>query len=110
MLQDLRNSILQGHVVPFAEIQPKVTRHGWRMLQVLALTLLWLGLYRPVFSSLISTWWAHDEFSYGFLVLPISLFVVWTKRQQLAQLPVKPARALGSLIMGIAAALLILSE
>ena len=60
--------------------------------------------------ALITSWWTRDAFSYGFLVLPISLFVVWTRRQQLAQLPVQPAHGLGGLVTGMAAALLIVSE
>jgi EpsI family protein len=110
MLENLRNSTMKGCIAPLAEIQPRVSRNPWRILQVFAVALLWLGLYRQVLVALTSTWWVHDALSYGFLVLPISLFVAWTKRQQLAQLPVKPAHGLGVLVTGMAAALLMVSE
>jgi EpsI family protein len=93
-----------------AEIQTIIGRNLWRIVQVFALILLFLGLYEPVLIALTNTWWTRDAFSYGLLVLPISAFVVWTKRQQLARLPIKPAKGLGVLVIGVAAALLIVGD
>jgi exosortase len=93
-----------------AAIQIIIGRNPRRIVQLFTLASLFLGLYKPLLVALTSTWWTRNEFSYGFLVLPISAFVVWTKRQQLARLPIKPARGLGVLVIGVAAALLIVGD
>jgi exosortase A len=43
-----------------------------------------LFAYFPVFSSLVSMWSHNEEYSHGFLVAPISLYLLWRKRDDLA--------------------------
>jgi exosortase len=45
----------------------------------LAVALLIL-FYAPTFSALFKTWWGSDVYSHGLLIVPISLYLVWTKR------------------------------
>lgn len=68
--------------------------------------LLCLGFaYYGTFFWLLEIW-REDEYSHGFLVLPICLYLVWTSREQLAALTVRPSVQLsGGLLMFAAAAL-----
>jgi len=50
---------------------------------VLALALVF-ALYRETFLSIVMKWVGDSSFSHGLLVVPISLWLCWTKREQLA--------------------------
>lgn len=41
----------------------------------------------PVWQSLIGVWSQSDDYSHAFLILPISTYLVWEKRERLAKLP-----------------------
>ena len=92
------------------ETQLEACWSGLRILQLCSLALLFLFAYRSVLGSLVQDWWTNQAHSHGFLVVPIGLFIVWTKRNQLRRLPVKPTIWLGIFFMGAAGILLILSE
>jgi exosortase len=47
--------------------------------------------YFPVFKGLIGVWSAQDEYSHGFLILPISAYISWRKREELAEDRVQPS-------------------
>lgn len=56
--------------------------------------------YVPTFRWMIGRWTGIETYySHGFLVLPISIFLVWLKRKQLAQLQPKP-HAVGWVFFG----------
>lgn len=46
-------------------------------------------LYFPVFKSLVTAWGSSDEYSHGFFILPISIYIVWQKRKALAGIPIR---------------------
>jgi len=52
---------------------------------------LWLGLYAHVLRDLVELWWTRDDYLHGFLIIPVSLFLVWTRRATLRRLPIQPA-------------------
>ena len=57
-------------------------------------------LYWPVFRWMAGTWLSSDYYSYGFLILPLSIFFAWIKRGQLTER--KPSiMAVPTAIMGI---------
>lgn len=64
------------------------TLGGWR----LALLGLGFGLalvfacYWQTFLSMVQIWWRSDTFAHGFLIMPISLWLIWRRRQHLAVL------------------------
>ena len=69
---------------------PHATR--WRT-ALPAVLLLWaavLLLYRDTASVMVGIWHRSDTFAHGFLVLPISIWLVWRRRDQLAQLTPRP--------------------
>src|SRR2546422_4476929 len=50
-----------------------------------------LLLYARVLRDLADLWWTRDDYLHGFLILPLSLFLVWTRRAALRRLAPKPA-------------------
>lgn len=61
-------------------------------LGAMAVGILWLLFwYRSTALSMAEIWYRSETFNHGFLVLPISLWLVWRKRASLAQQPVKPS-------------------
>ena len=58
-----------------------------------------LILYWTTAQSMVSIWWRSDTFAHGFFILPISLFLVWRNRSELAQIPTRTDfRALAALV------------
>lgn len=66
---------------------------AWRM-PTLMLCLIWLGLllvYLDTAAGIVGIWARSDTFAHGFLVLPISAWLVWRGRDRLAVLQPRPA-------------------
>lgn len=53
---------------------------------------LFVSAFYPVWTSLISKWSTSDEYSHGFLILPICLFIIYRKRDKLSSVPIAPSR------------------
>jgi exosortase A len=63
-----------------------------RALAVLALGVVWvLFWYRGTALAMAEIWYRSETFNHGFVVLPISLWLVWRKRKELARLPIDSA-------------------
>ena len=45
--------------------------------------------YLPVWTKLVEMWSESEENSHGYLILPISLYAVWCKREVLAKTPIQ---------------------
>ena len=54
----------------------------------LLVILLFILAYLPVWQALIKTWSGSEDYSHGFFIVPISLYLVWQKREALSELPV----------------------
>src|SRR5204863_8188836 len=74
------------------------------------LTGIVLLLYAHVLLDLADLWWTRDDYLHGFLILPLSLFLVWTRRAALRRLAPKPALFLGLAVMLSAGILLLLGN
>ena len=66
-----------------------------------------LLLYWQTYISIVSIWWRSETYAHGFLVVPISAWLVWNKRHKLAQLEPKPALSMLWVIGALGAAWLI---
>ena len=66
---------------------------------------LLLILYAPVLAGLVRQWWNNPNYSHGFLVLPLALWLVWRSRERWRHLPPAP-RPSGLALMAVALALL----
>jgi exosortase len=51
-------------------------------------------LYWQVGLKLVSDWYHDDNYSHGFLIVPLALYFVWERREKLRKIPVTPS-ALG---------------
>ena len=58
---------------------------------LLLVILLVLVLYRETALAMVTIWYRSETFTHGFVVLPIVLWLVWRRRQDLAQLTPSPS-------------------
>jgi len=80
----------------------------WRFVVSLGiLGILLAFLYRSTFAWLVNTWQEDNEFSYGFLIPLISLWLVWLKREHLANLVPRPSPVFGALVILVSGFLLL---
>lgn len=66
--------------------------YGWRLalLLVCAALALTLGLYWDSAASAVDLWWNRSSYNHGFLIIPISLYLIWDKREALAAMTPGP--------------------
>ncbi|MDY6950003.1 MAG: exosortase [Thermodesulfobacteriota bacterium] len=48
--------------------------------------------YFPVWKRLVQAWLGSEEYSHGFFVVPLSLYVLWRKKELLSEIPGSPSR------------------
>ena len=56
----------------------------------IAVVITVLALYADTVSSLVRTWYRSETFTHGFLIVPISLWLIWRRRHELASVPLRP--------------------
>ena len=90
-------------------------KFGWQgALLVAAL----LALYAPVLVRLVRQWWTDPDYSHGFLVPLLSAYLIWQRRDKLAEVARKPSNwgllvvlgSLGLLFLGSLGAELFLTR
>jgi len=68
---------------------------------MVAAALIALGfatLYWHVLAKLVSDWYHDDNYSHGFLIVPLALYFVWERREKLQKIPAAPS-ALGFVVV-----------
>jgi exosortase A len=77
---------------------------AWRngVTALLLVNLLVLVLYRETALAIVTIWYRSETFTHGFVVLPIVLWLVWRRRQDLAQLTPSPSPFVLVPIVGLA--------
>jgi len=45
-------------------------------------------VYFPVLYDLVIDWYIDDNYSHGFLILPLAIWLIWRQRKELAQIPI----------------------
>ncbi|HEY5800268.1 MAG TPA: archaeosortase/exosortase family protein, partial [Burkholderiaceae bacterium] len=68
-------------------------RHDSRTLPIILLCLAVFGLcalYFDTARSIVDIWNSSETFAHGYVIVPISLWLIWSRRAQLALEPVKP--------------------
>ncbi len=48
-------------------------------------------LYYPVWKELVLAWNSSEDYSHGFFVVPVAIYVLWKKREDFSLLPVEPS-------------------
>ena len=72
------------------------TRRSWVAAALLALG--FAALYWQVLAKLVSDWYHDDNYSHGFLIVPLALYFVWERREKLRKIPAAPS-ALGFVVV-----------
>ena len=58
---------------------------------LLPVTGLFFLTFFPVWRNLVEAWSISDEYSHGFLIVPVALFLVWRERRMLGKLEIRPS-------------------
>ncbi len=79
---------------------------GW---QGAVLTAVVIGLYYPVLTRLVRQWYEDGDYSHGFLVPVLSAYLIWQRRDKLAEVVRKPSNS-GLLVVLFSLGLLVLGS
>lgn len=87
------------------ESLPVASGRGWLLPGTLtgAVLLLLTALFWPTFHSMVEVWERSETFAHGYLIVPISAWLIWRRRGLLAQIRPRVDRR-GLLLMGLAGA------
>ena len=73
---------------------------------VFVLILSFALLYRNVIAKLVHDWSVDENYSHGFLIVPLAAYLAWERREQLANLPLRPSGWGMAIVAGSIAVLL----
>ncbi len=81
-----------GGVGPIADTEGDRSAPAWRaaLLPLLLFLALILTLYRDTAIAMVTIWYRSETFTHGFVVLPITLWLIWRRRAALAALCPRP--------------------
>jgi exosortase A len=73
--------------------RPSLLQHNGLLQLFLSavLVLAFLSAYFPTITGLVRVWATSDDYSHGFAILPLSLYILWQKREKLRKEPVRGA-------------------
>jgi exosortase len=60
--------------------------------QILVLGAAFLILYLPILIDLVSDWYHDPNYSHGFLIIPVSAWLIWKKRAVLKTIPLETGK------------------
>ncbi len=49
-----------------------------------------LALFSGTAAMILQAWWEKDEFNHGFLIVPVSIYLLWQRRRVLARMAPEP--------------------
>lgn len=91
MSEPLQDRVLIQDEQALAEIAER--RRSWRLasglLALLLMALLWI--FRDTYWAMVEIWYRSETFAHGFVIAPISLFLIWRMRADLARLQPVPS-------------------
>jgi len=76
---------------------------------LVAAALMALGfatLYWHVLAKLVSDWYHDDNYSHGFLIVPLAIYFVWERREKLRKIPAAPSALGFGVVLGSVAVLI----
>ena len=82
-------------------------RSGWGLTQTIVIVGLVGFLYYGILSALGQQWWNDPDFSHGFFVPLFSGYLIWSRRDELSKIQIKPSWWGVPLIMFAAAVLIV---
>jgi exosortase A len=91
-----------------ASIAPAGPRHDQRaLLAIGAIAAMIIIFYHATIWSMIVLWWRSETFAHGFVIVPISAWLIWRQRERLASLPLRPSPVAFLLLAALGAAWLL---
>lgn len=66
-------------------------------------------LYMPALSRLVRVWSRSEDYSHGFFIIPLCLFLIWQKRETLRRTPIRQSKW-GLVLTFVALAVYVLAE
>lgn len=93
-LQDTRGGVT-------AAIAARLRLHEPALLPLAIVCAGWLAMFVPAWIGLADTIWAGDEQGHGPIILAVSLWLIWRRRDVLAALPRAPAMPAAWLLLGL---------
>lgn len=71
-----------------AEMTPTISASRWRIATALTLGLLiaLVGVFWPTFYSMVEVWNRSETFTHGYLIFPISAWLIWRQRAHLSNI------------------------
>lgn len=91
------NKVLEERGPGSLSMPELLRKFGW---QGALLTAVVLGLYAPVLSRLVRQWYTDPDYSHGFLVPFLSAYLLWQRRDKLAEVVRRPSNAGLLLVIG----------
>ena len=83
----------RDHATTLEQSKVDAIPQGWTLTAALAIGLvLWLVVwYRETALSIAAIWQRSETFAHGYLIVPISVYLIWTRRQDIARLRPAPS-------------------
>jgi exosortase len=102
------NTIVEGEVSPSKSptLRAQIQTLGW---QGALLVAVFLALYAPVLVRLARQWYSDPDYSHGFLVPFLSAYLIWQRRNKLAQVVRHPSNW-GAVVVVLSLGLLFLGS
>lgn len=72
------------------EMEPVRTRLVDLVLALLVL-LAFVAAFLPAWRNLVAAWYGSEDFSHGFFIVPIALFVLWRRRESIGRVALRPS-------------------
>jgi exosortase A len=62
-----------------------------KALLLILLVVTFVVTFFPAWKGLVLAWSNYDEYSHGFLIMPVALYIAWQKKTKLASVKIKPS-------------------
>src|SRR5687768_9962480 len=74
-----------------SETRPSAVGANWLTTGAVALLAVLLWAYWPTLEAMVGQWLNQPDYSHGFLVLPLALFFLWSRRNRFPYGDVRPS-------------------
>lgn len=83
----------ESELVTSAPLDPAAQRRAWLLAAVVTtFVMLWLFVwYKETVFSAVAIWMRSETFAHGFLIFPISAYLIWTRRRSVLALRPEPS-------------------
>src|SRR5687768_10676759 len=78
---------------------PRLDRTALSSASVMAIPAAFAWLYGDVLAGLARQWATDDNYSHGFLVIPLAAFFAWERRRTLVAAAARPTMPLGLFVL-----------